>query len=185
MLSEQEKWQAVLHCDPAYDGRFFYGVKTTGIFCRPSCRSKAPLRKNVEFFARAADARAQGLRPCKRCRPDLPSYRPDRDLTLQARQIFDAYFADRTRLSAAIRQLAVSRNHLIRLFRQQFGVTPADYLQSLRLRQAAADLAAGGDILDIAAGAGFGSISSFYTCFRKHFGLSPAAYRRNFCRFAP
>ena len=154
-------------------------MKTTGIFCRPSCRSKPPRRENVEFFARAGDACAKGLRPCKRCRPDLLAYQPALELSMQAKQIFDTYFADQAKLSEAVKSLSVSQNHLIRLFRQQFGVTPAEYVNALRLKKAVKCLSSANfSVLDIAFHAGFGSLSGFYARFRKHFGMSPAAYRR-------
>ena len=86
-LTDNEKWDAVVHCDPTYDGQFFYGVKTTGIFCRPSCKSKTPLRENVEFFDEAAVASARGMRPCKRCRPDLLDYAPTRELLSKIKAI--------------------------------------------------------------------------------------------------
>jgi methylphosphotriester-DNA--protein-cysteine methyltransferase len=66
-----QKWNAVQKGDPTFDGVFFYGVRSTGIYCRPSCRSKMPLRKNVEFFDSAEKAEERGFRPCKRCKPDL------------------------------------------------------------------------------------------------------------------
>jgi AraC family transcriptional regulator of adaptative response / methylphosphotriester-DNA alkyltransferase methyltransferase len=69
-ISDNDKWQAVIECDKSYDGLFFYGVVTTGVFCRPSCRSKSPLRNNVLFFNGLDDAVKAGFRPCKKCRPD-------------------------------------------------------------------------------------------------------------------
>ena len=75
-MTEDEMYEAVISNDGNYDGLFFYAVKSTGIFCRPSCKSKKPLRENVRFFKNAAEARAAGFRPCKRCRSDLLSYRP-------------------------------------------------------------------------------------------------------------
>jgi len=70
-LTDNEKWNSIVNCDSFYDGVFYYGVRTTGIFCRPSCKSKEPLKKNVVFFDRIEDAYSYGLRPCKRCRPDV------------------------------------------------------------------------------------------------------------------
>ncbi len=69
-ISDTEKWQAVVNCDKGYDGLFFYGVTTTGIFCRPACRAKTPRRENVVFFGNAEQAIEAGFRPCKKCRPD-------------------------------------------------------------------------------------------------------------------
>jgi AraC family transcriptional regulator of adaptative response / methylphosphotriester-DNA alkyltransferase methyltransferase len=174
-----EKWQAVLHCDESFDGQFYYGVKTTGIFCRPSCKSKPPLAENVEFFDTPAAACAQGLRPCKRCRPDLLEYRPTQDLLRQVKALYDNDFADREQLASQLRQLPVSLHHLTRLFRQEFGLTPTEYLNNLRLGKAVACLSDPAlRILDVAYVCGFGSLSRFYACFRKQFGVTPSEYRR-------
>ena len=179
MLTEQEKWEAVTHCDSACDGKFFYGVKTTGIFCRPTCKSKAPLRKNTVFFDRIDEAYAEGLRPCKRCRPDLLDYQPSRELLSQVKTVYDNYFSDRDRLASETKALSVSQSHLIRLFRQHFHTTPTEYVNTLRLKKAVTCLATAEiSVLDIALIAGFGSLSSFYACFRKSFGMTPNEYRR-------
>ena len=174
-----EKWQAVLHCDESFDGRFYYGVKTTGVFCRPSCKSKTPLAENVEFFDTPAAAYASGLRPCKRCRPDLAAYDPAHELLGQVKSLYDTDFADREQLAAGLRQLPVSSHHLIRLFRRQFGLTPTEYLTRLRLGKAVGHLSDPAlSILDVACSSGFGSLSRFYACFRKQFGVTPSEYRR-------
>ena len=89
-MTEQEMWEAVKHSDASYDGLFFYAVKTTGIFCRPSCRSKLPKREHVRYFASAEQARAAGFRPCKRCRSDLLEYQPMRDIAWEVKQKLDA-----------------------------------------------------------------------------------------------
>lgn len=179
MRMDNEKWQAIIQCDEAYDGKFFYGVKTTGVFCRPSCKSKQPLRKNVEIFAALEEAYACGLRPCKRCRPDLLEYKPMLKVLEQAKNIYDTYFTDSAKLSAEINQLGISRNHLIRLFQQQFKMTPLEYINKMRIKKAVellsdADL----NILDIALACGFGSLSNFYVCFKSQVGLTPHEYRK-------
>jgi AraC family transcriptional regulator of adaptative response / methylphosphotriester-DNA alkyltransferase methyltransferase len=177
--ADQEKWDAVLRCDESYDGRFFYGVKTTGIFCRPSCKSKPPLPANVEFFDEPAAAYERGLRPCKRCRPDLLEYKPMMELLRQVKAIFDADFSDREKLVFRIRQFPVSSYHLTRLFRQEFGMTPTEYLNRLRMSKALECLKTPDkNILDVAYVCGFGSLSSFHACFKKQFGLTPNEYRR-------
>lgn len=76
-MTEREKLHSVLECDGAYDGRFFYAVRSTGVYCRPSCKSRPPKPENVEYFDSAAEAESAGYRPCKRCRPDVPDYDPD------------------------------------------------------------------------------------------------------------
>lgn len=179
-FTDNEKWNAVVHCDPSFDGMFFYGVKTTGIFCRPSCKSKEPLRKNVEFFDDIEKACASGLRPCKRCRPDLIEFRPMLDLIEKAKQIYDTYFDDPSRLAAEIERLGISQSHFIRLFRQHFHMRPVEYLNKLRVEKAMQLIAStDANILSVALLCGFGSLSNFYELFKRHAGLTPKEYRKS------
>lgn len=179
-LTNNEKWEAVVKCDICYDGMFFYGVKTTGIFCRPSCKSKEPLRNNVEFFDKIAQAYAYGLRPCKRCRPDLVEFEPMLELIEKARCIFDTYFDDRQKLRTEIKGLGISQNHLIRLFKQHFGKTPLEYTNNIRVKKAMQMISSmDKNIADIALLCGFGSLSTFYVLFKKQVGLTPKEYRKS------
>jgi AraC family transcriptional regulator of adaptative response / methylphosphotriester-DNA alkyltransferase methyltransferase len=178
-FTKDEKWNAVVRCDDSYDGLFFYGVKTTGIVCRPSCKSKEPLRSNVAFFDDIKEAYAWGFRSCKRCRPDLATFRPMLDLIEKAKHIFDTYFADRHSLTAEIKMLGISQNHLIYLFRQQFQMTPVEYINTLRVEKARQMLlSTDGSILNIALVCGFGSLSTFYEFFKKQVGMPPNEYRK-------
>ena len=175
-----EKWDAVVNCDDKYDGKFFYGVKTTGIFCRPSCKSKEPLRENVKFFDKIDQAYADGLRPCKRCRPDLIEYKPMKELAEEAKKVFDTCFDDPMKLKLNIKKLAISQNRLINLFQKQFNSTPLEYINKLRVGKAA-ELIEHSDnsILNIAMLSGFGSLSSFYNVFKKYIGIAPGEYKKN------
>lgn len=178
-LTSDEKWNAVVQCDSSYDRLFFYGVKTTGIFCRPSCKSKEPRRNNVEFFDAIEQAYAYGLRPCKRCRPDLTDFNPSLDLTERAKYIFDTYYDDRYKLAAEIKGLGISHNYLIHLFRKQFNITPVEYTNRLRIEKAAQMIKdSDATILSIALMCGFGSLSTFYELFKKQIGFTPKEYRR-------
>lgn len=177
-LTKDEKWNAVVHCDNSYDGMFFYGVKTTGIFCRPSCKSKEPRRNNVEFFDKINEAYAYGLRPCKRCRPDLIEYRPMLDLLEKAKHSIETYFADRNKLVAELKALGISQNHFIYLFRQQYHMTPVEYINRLRVEKARQILLkTDTNIVTIALLCGFGSLSNFYEFFKRQVGLTPNQYR--------
>ena len=135
-ISDNEKWQAVVSCDGSYDGMFFYGVKTTGIFCKPSCKSKTPVRGNVTFFDNAAKAIEIGFRPCKRCCPDKVVFEPDLELIKKAKGIFDSTYNKQIDLSHVSKQLGVSTNHLIRLFKQHNGLTPTQYITKVRVDKA-------------------------------------------------
>ncbi len=161
-------------------------MKTTGIFCRPSCPSKAPLRRNVEFFDGIDAAYARGWRPCKRCRPDLPAYDPDAELLSRAQAVCDRFFDDDEAMASALKALNISRNHLIRLFRRYLKLTPVAYLRRLRIQKALQLLAnPNPNILEIALSCGFGSLSHFYACFKKEVGLTPAEYRGTQNRSVP
>ncbi|MDF2942254.1 MAG: transcriptional regulator, AraC family [Herbinix sp.] len=182
-LTEEEKWRALLTCDPAYEGRFFYGVKTTGIFCRPSCKSKSPKRENVVFFDTAEQARESGLRPCKRCRPDLLEFQPLKEAAVKIKAVCEQYFLDHIRLKEELAELGLSRNRIIQLFHAQYGKTPSEYLNQLRIDSAKVLLAdTQNNIQQIALQSGFESLSTFYTQFRKVTGVSPKEYRENIAK---
>ncbi len=177
-MTENEKWNAVLSNDVKADGLFYYAVRSTGIFCRPSCSSREPVRENVEFFDSPSEAQAAGFRPCKRCRSDLADYQPMRDIAEAARLVLEASFAGGS-CAPALRQLGVSRHRLAEIFLTVYGVTPSEYMAGLRLARAERLLSTTGDpIIDIAYATGFGGLSSFYRFFKGRTGLSPAAYRK-------
>jgi len=180
MLTEEEKWNAVVCCDPAYDCLFWYGVKTTGIFCRPSCKSKVPMRNNILFFDDIQQAYDYGLRPCKRCRPDLIGFNPGLEAAQKVKWLLDIYYDDPLALAAESKALGISRNHLITLFRTHYSMTPVEYSNRLRTAKAAQMLReADAAILQIALQCGFGSVSTFYQLFKKHLGFTPQEYRKN------
>ncbi len=178
-ISDNEKWQAVVNCERNYDDLFFYGVKTTRIFCRPSCKSKTPKRDNVTFFDNVNTAIETGFRPCKRCCPDKVVYDQDLELVAKAKDIFDADYNQTVVLNDISKQLGVSINHLVRVFKLYHGLTPLQYLTKLKINKAA-ELLTQTDItiLEIAYISGFNSLSSFYKCFKDQTGYSPNQHRR-------
>jgi AraC family transcriptional regulator, regulatory protein of adaptative response / methylphosphotriester-DNA alkyltransferase methyltransferase len=177
---DQQKWDAIIEGDESQDGRFFYAVRTTGVYCRPSCRSKLPLRKNVEFFDSAEEAEKRGFRPCKRCKPDLSEHDRANPLPDQLKKICDLYYDDRSRLSKELERLDIHQNRLIRLFHQKYHTTPTKYLNGLRVDKAAhLLLETDQSMLQIAAESGFGSVSSFYSSFKFKYGQTPIEYRKN------
>lgn len=177
-MTEEEKWKASLSCDADYDGQFFYGVKTTGIFCRPSCKSKSPKRENVVFFDTAEQARKNGFRPCKRCRPDLLKFQPQKEIAEKIKLTYQQFFSDHIRLKEELKKLGLSRNRITWLFQLQYEKTPSEYLNELRISRARELLAGTQDnILQIALQSGFESLSAFYTQFRRGAGVSPKEYR--------
>lgn len=183
-ISDDEKWQAVVTCDKSYDGLFFYGVKTTGIFCRPSCTAKTPNRKNVVFFDNATNSIAEGFRPCKKCRPDKEIFEPDLELVEKAKDIFNMYYDKSLNLSLVSKQLGVSTNHLGRLFRQNYGITPMHYIIKLRIYKACELLEQEDmNILEVAYATGFKSISNFYRYFKDGTGHTPNEHRKRHIKF--
>lgn len=178
-LSDNEKWQVVVACDTAYDGRFFYGVVTTGIFCRPSCKSRPPRRENTVFFASASVACAQGYRPCKRCRPDTAYYAPARETVRAACALLEREYAAQTIITDLPGRVGLSRSHFARLFKHHTGYTPTGYLHAVRVRRAERLLAAGRLTgIQIAYEVGYNSPSRFFAAFRTGTGLSPGEWRR-------
>ncbi|MDR7866854.1 MAG: Ada metal-binding domain-containing protein [Sporomusaceae bacterium] len=174
---EETMWQAVAASDPHYDGRFCYGVKTTGIFCRPSCKSRPPRRENTVYFTAAAAALAQGFRPCKRCRPDA-LLAPVQDIVREACTLLESQYDNPAILGELPGRIGLSRSHLTRLFKHHTGKAPREYLHAIRIRKAEALLAGGLAGAGVAYAVGFGSPSRFFAVFRAHTGLSPRAWLR-------
>lgn len=178
-LTTDEKWRAVAASDKNYDGLFFYGVKTTGIFCKPSCSAKIPRKENVTFFDAADEAVKAGFRPCKKCRPDLLTYDPDRELAERIKGVLDVHFDDMQAVNSLIKEIGISQNHLIRLFKQYFKCTAHQYLSGLRIKKSIHLIGKTQmTILQIALTCGFGSLSNFYKCFKEQTGRTPTEYRK-------
>ena len=135
-MTDRQRWQAVLDNDRRYDGAFFYGVASTGIFCRPSCPSRPPRRDRVRFFPTADAALAAGFRPCKRCRPDLTDFSPGQDVAAEAMALLHRHFRDQADLSAALNGLGLSRRRLADLFQAAYGTTLHGCLGMLRVTEA-------------------------------------------------
>lgn len=181
LISKEEKWKAVLSCNKNYDGLFYYGVKTTGIFCRPSCKAKAPLKKNIVFFNNIDDALKEGFRPCKLCRPDIreQSYEPNKDLMQNIMEKLNQNYAEPLNLKAVSQEFGISTSHLTRLFKEYSGVSPVQYITKLRIEKAAELLDEGKiNILEAAYMSGFKSLSNFYKCFKEKYGHTPKEHRK-------
>ncbi|MBK1813124.1 methylphosphotriester-DNA--protein-cysteine methyltransferase family protein [Clostridium sp. YIM B02505] len=179
-ILDSEKWQAVISCDRKYDGLFFYGVKTTGIFCIPSCKSKTPIRENVIFFDNPVKALDSGFRPCKRCCPDKVDFQPNLELVEKAENIFHTYFNKQVDLNDISKELGVSANHLSRLFKQHTKFTPTQYIIKLRVEKAKEFLKQSDmNILEVSYATGFKSLSNFYKCFKEQTELTPSEYRKS------
>ncbi|WP_431802303.1 bifunctional transcriptional activator/DNA repair enzyme AdaA [Halobacillus andaensis] len=174
------KWEAVMACDKEYDGVFYYAVKTTGIFCRPSCPSKPPKRKNVLFFNDPAEAEADGFRPCKRCRPDQ-----QKGDQLNARLVENTkqFLQENYWKPLSIREIAihvhVSPFHLGRVFKAHTSATPHAYVERLRIEQAKHFLRHTSHTNTyICYHVGFQNAASFYQAFKRHTSQTPKQYRK-------
>jgi O-6-methylguanine DNA methyltransferase len=174
--NDAARWQAVTTRDARADGAFFYAVRTTGVFCRPSCASRLPRRENIEFFVDADGARAAGYRECKRCRPGgLPR---ELEIVRRACAALDADPQQRLTLAQLGDAVHLSPFHLQRLFKRVLGVSPRQYQAARRgavLRDA---LGEGTDVTRASADAGFGSSSRLYHSVPGELGMAPSAYRR-------
>lgn len=158
-----EKWKAVTENDNSYDGCFYYAVKSTGIFCRPSCKSKVPSQENVEYFKTAQEAIAAGYRPCKRCRPDLIDYRPALETAEQIKLVIETCYTEKSLLATELGKLGLSKHRMVELFRMQYDMTLTQYADHLRIEAAKDKLInSEEDIINIAMFLGFDSISAFY-----------------------
>lgn len=183
LLDDEARWQAVERRDPAADGAFVYGVRSTGVYCRPTCPSRRPRRSQVIFFDGPTAAEGAGFRACRRCRPQ-DDLRPAAELVERARRLIDSAEAPPTLadLSAA---LAVSPFHLQRTFKAVTGLTPRQYAAALRagrlkkeLRPAGGSSAAQSTVAGAGYEAGYGSSSQLYAAAASALGMSPGAYRK-------
>lgn len=174
---QEELWQAIVNCDAAFDGTFYYAVQTTGIVCRPSCKSRTPKPENVRIYKAFEDALADQFRPCKRCRPDQLQM-PDQELTERAKQVMEERLSEVLTLHSLAEELHVSPYHLHHLFKRVTGTTPADYLLDIRLAKAKQRLAmTDQSVTEIAGGVGYANMGYFSTVFVKNVGVSPTEYR--------
>jgi len=181
------QWQQVLARDTAADGQFFYAVKSTMIYCRPSCPSRRPARQNVRFFPTASAAEQAGFRACKRCRPDLATPRPDPQAGLIARaaDYLARHATERTRLADLARITGVGRLTLLRAFRRVLGVSPGEFARAQRvahfkdaLRPAASLIGPPAKrITDVIYESGFGSSSRLYESSHVSLGMTPRTLR--------
>jgi AraC family transcriptional regulator, regulatory protein of adaptative response / methylated-DNA-[protein]-cysteine methyltransferase len=178
MLDFETCWAAIERRDAAAQGKFVYGVLTTGVYCRPGCASRLPLRRNTRFFATAAAAVAAGLRPCKRCRPDEESVVARRVAAIERACALIRSSEAMPSLADLAAAAAISRFHFHRVFKEIVGTTPRQYARSLRLARLGAKLDSGRPIAAAIYEAGFGSSSRAYEAAASGLGMTPGARRR-------
>ena len=175
-------WRAFRAHDARFDGRFYVGVATTRVYCRPVCRVRAPLRENCRFFASAAAAEAKGFRPCLRCRPELAPGHAAIDarshLAAAAVDLIEGGVLDEGGVAALARRVGVSDRHLRRLFEAELGVSPIEYAQTHRLllaKRLLTDTAM--PVTEVAQASGYASVRRFNASFASRYRMSPSRLR--------
>ena len=175
--TDEARWDAVQRRDPQADGRFFYSVRTTGVYCRPSCPSRGARRANVAFHASVQQAEAAGFRPCLRCQPTLaPLAERQAAAVARACRLIEQSEAapDLDRLAKAA---GMSRFHFHRVFKAHTGITPKAYARAQRAERVRAALPAAQSVTNAMYDAGFQSSGRFYAASHDMLGMAPARYR--------
>ncbi|PGS56296.1 bifunctional transcriptional activator/DNA repair enzyme AdaA [Bacillus sp. AFS041924] len=177
-LNNQVMWTAVEKCDENYDGVFIYAVQSTGICCKPSCKSRTPLKENVSFYSSFSLAIDDGYRPCKRCRPDL-LHSNEEDIILSAKRFIEKEYRSNLTLDRLAIEVGVSKFHLQRLFKKSTGISPLEYATKLKMKEATRLLQVTDDtITEIAYGLGFKSSAHFASLFRQQLNYTPTTFRK-------
>src|SRR6476661_4551881 len=173
-LDADTAWAAFMRRDRAWDGKIIGAVKTTGIYCKPSCPARRPKREHVEFFGSAEEARGAGYRACLRCKPDEVGR--DRDAVAKAVALIE-----RAEEAPSLAELATAvgyaPHHFQRIFKRDLGVSPAEYARGLRNRRTETALKVNDRVTDAVYEAGYSAPSSFYSDAKERLGMTPSAWR--------
>ena len=174
-----EAWRAVERRDPRFDGRFVYAVRSTRIYCRPSCPSRRPSRERVTFYSAPAAAEDAGYRACRRCHPREAHLAPAAAVAVErARRLIEDHPDQTVTLATLAADVGMSPFHLQRTFKRLLGVSPREYQDALRVTRFKSRLRAGDTVSRATYEAGFGSSSRVYERSDRSLGVTPAAYRR-------
>lgn len=176
--SDDSRWQAVTERDGSADGVFFYGVKTTGIFCRPSCGARTPLRKNVSFYPEPSEAKRAGFRACKRCKPEsTPPRQRQKELVVEVCRLIEQSAKEPT-LNELAGAVGLSPYHFNRVFKGIVGVTPKQYAIAHRSQAAAKNLKSSKDVTSAIYESGYGASSRFYESVQRRHGMTATDIRK-------
>lgn len=175
--SDDDRWTAVLARDRSADGLFYYSVRTTGVYCRPSCAARRPLRENVRFYVTAEEVERAGFRPCKRCRPNEPALAEQYAAAVErACRLLDEA-CDPPSLNTLANAAGMSRFHFHRVFKAVTGVTPRGYLAARRAQRVREELSRSSTVTDAIYDAGFNSNGRFYATSSEVLGMTPTEFR--------
>ena len=176
-VADDDKWNALVQRDMQSDGVFFYGVLTTGIYCRPICASRLPNRKNIRFFNSWEEAENAGFRPCKRCHPNDRDWRDSRIRAVlnACRIIEDADIPPK--LEEIAYKSGLSPFHFHRLFKKITGITPKQYAMEVRLKRVRSSLQGRQTVTEAIYNSGFETSSRFYEKSTAALGMSPSVYK--------
>ena len=178
-MNNPEMWNAVLARDASRDGSFVFAVRSTGIYCRPSCPARRPRREQVSFFQVPEAAEREGFRACRRCHPRrVESADPHLDLVRRICHAIDEHDEEPQTLKTLSEQTGVSAHHLQRTFKEVMGITPRQYAELQRLRKFKANVKDGASVTEAMYDAGYGSSRSLYEKSSAQLGMTPATYGR-------
>ena len=180
----REQWEAIEKRDPAYDGKFYYALKTSRTICRPSCTARKPTLENVVIFSSLEDGIHAGYHPCTRCRPDLPEWRgAKRELVSRAEAYIQNHFAEKFSLDQMAEALFVNKIYLSKCFKEITGDTLLHYHNKTRCDEACRLLKESELAVEVISDrVGFATSSHFARVFRNYYHCSPTEYKRNFLK---
>lgn len=178
-FGDDARWAAICAKDPAAEGAFWFGVTTTGVYCRPTCRSRRPLRRNVRFFDLPAAAEAAGFRPCKRCQPDQaqPAILTEHTAAVERACALIVENEPAPSLAVLADAVGMSPHHFQRLFKAHTGISPKQYALAARRQRTQQTLQAASSVTAAIYDAGYSSSGHFYAESADAIGMTPTAYR--------
>jgi len=177
-MYEEGYWQAVIERDKEANGRFVYGVRSTGIYCKPSCPSRKPRREQVVFFTEPATAEQAGFRACRRCQPQDGAQDAQVELVQRACRYIEQHLDEKVSLEQLGAELGLSQDYAQRLFKRVMGISPRQYAEAQRLERIKSQLKEGTSVTQTLYEVGYSSSSRLYERAPGQLGMTPTAYKR-------
>lgn len=177
-LARDKRWEAVVARDATQDGQFFFGVSSTGVYCRPSCPARRPRRENVTFFRQPEEAERAGYRACLRCRPKAVGQNPQAEAVKRICRYIEQHLDEPVTLQHLGQVFGQSPFHLQKTFKKALGITPKAYADSCRMGLLKRNLQTGKSVTHALYDAGYSSSSRLYERTASHLGMTPDKYRR-------